>query len=107
MSPNSDSACRQGGSDCAFAGPTADMSVTPPSAGAMAAKAVPCRRFRRVIAKGTILMLRGLEAIGTQYKATVRQIVLLFPHDTSPDAAKGPDNKGARPDANLYRPGSS
>jgi len=49
-------------------------------------------------------MLRGLEAIGTQYKATVRQIVLLFPHDTSPDAAKGPDNKGARPDANLYRP---
>src|SRR5271156_4808730 len=97
MSPNSDSACRQAGSGCAWAGVVAATAATPPSAGAIAAKAPLCRRFRRVIAKGNNPVADGLVAIGTQYKATVRQIMLLFPHHTSPDAAKGPDNKAARP----------
>src|SRR5207302_5581697 len=97
MAPNSDSACRQGSSDWAWAGAMAAIPVTPPNAGATAAKAPLCRRFRRVIAKGRILLLWGLAEFGTQYKATARQIMLLFPHDTNPDAAKGPDNKAASP----------
>jgi hypothetical protein len=34
-------------------------AAAPPSAGAMAANAPPRRRFRRVIAKGRILSLKG------------------------------------------------
>src|SRR5205085_3777499 len=97
MSPNSDSACRQAGSDWACAGAIAATPAIPPRAGAIAAKAPLCRRFRRVIAKGENPVAVGLAEFGTQYKATARQIMLLFPHDTSPDAAKGPDNKTASP----------
>src|SRR2546430_12156935 len=97
MWQNADSACREAGEDWAGAGAMAATPAIPPRAGAIAAKAPLCRRFRRVIAKGRILLLWGLAEFGTQYKATARQIMLLFPHDTSPDAAKGPDNKTASP----------
>src|SRR4051794_251092 len=58
------------------------MAGFSPSAGAMAAAAPLCRRCRRVIAKcGNPVALR--EPASTQYKARVRPITLLFPHDSS------------------------
>jgi hypothetical protein len=51
-------------------------------------------------ATGKILSLWALS--GTHYKASFRPIKLLFAHDRSRCAAKGPDNKGATAKASTF-----
>src|SRR5205807_7696984 len=81
MSPKVEIPCRHfspSGAACASAGEETPMLS--PSAGAMAAAALPCKRCRRVIAKCRIPVCRP-ELGSPQYKARVRRITLLFPHD--------------------------
>src|SRR6266568_5008200 len=82
MSPNRESAWRHSSpliSDWARAISIAKGFALNPSAGAIAAMALPCRRCRRVIAKCRIPVAEEV-LLRTQYKARVRQFTLLFPH---------------------------
>jgi hypothetical protein len=76
-----------------------ETPVAIPTVGANAANAPLCRRCRRVIAKCGIPDELG-RIMRAQYTATVRRIMLLFAHESTPEvgltAAKRPDNKAAR-----------